>query len=150
MKLRRIAVASVALLAIALSACAGGANQGGNGNGGGSSDGGGQLVIDTAFDLTTLDPQRMNEPSGIRILRGVYETALRFTSADAGSIEPWLADYEMSEDEKVLTLTVKEGPTWPDGSPITADDMVFTYQRLIGLKGNPSPNLGGITVEKVG
>lgn len=150
MKLRRIAVASVALLAIALSACAGGANQGGNGNGGGSSDGGGQLVIDTAFDLTTLDPQRMNEPSGIRILRGVYETALRFTSADAGSIEPWLADYEMSEDEKVLTLTVKEGPTWPDGSPITADDMVFTYQRLIGLKGNPSPNLDGITVEKVG
>lgn len=149
MKLRRIAVAGIAVLALALSACAGGANQNNN-NSGGEGGKGGQVVIDTAFDLTTLDPQRMNEPSGIRILRGIYETALRFTSADAGSIEPWLADYEMSDDEKVLTLTVKDGPKWPDGSPITADDLVFSYQRLIGLKGNPSPNLDGITVAKVG
>lgn len=145
MKIRRLAVAGVAILALALTACAGGGNRDNSGGG----EGGGQLVIDTAFDLTTLDPQRMNEPSGIRILRGVYETALRFTSADAGSIEPWLADYEMSADDKVLTLTVKEGPKWSDGSPITADDMVFSYQRLIGLKGNPATNLSNVTVEKV-
>lgn len=146
MKLRRLAVAGIAALALTLTACGNGGGNSGNTSGG---DGGGQIVIDTAFDLTTLDPGRMNEPSGMRILLGVYETALRFDSADAGSIQPWLADYEMSSDDKVLTLTVKEGPKWPDGSAITADDLVFSYQRLIGLKGNPSPNLDGVTVEKV-
>ncbi|RAE29311.1 ABC transporter substrate-binding protein, partial [Burkholderia multivorans] len=35
------------------------------------------------------------------------------------------------------------------GDPVTADDIVFSFQRLQGLKGNPSFFLDGITVEKV-
>ena len=35
-----------------------------------------------------------------------------------------------------------------DGTPITADDVVFSLQRLIGMKGNPSFLLDGVDVAK--
>ena len=35
-----------------------------------------------------------------------------------------------------------------DGTPVTADDVVFSLQRLIGMKGNPSFLLDGVTVAK--
>ncbi|MFT4230469.1 MAG: ABC transporter substrate-binding protein, partial [Microbacterium sp.] len=144
MRKSRLALAGVVALALALTGCGSSGSSDSNG-----SEGSDQVVIDMAFDVTTLDPSRMNEPSAMTIMRGVYETALRFSSSDAGSLEPLLADYTMSDDEKTLTLTVKDGPTFADGSPITVDDFVFTYQRLIDLKGNPSPNLEGVTVTKV-
>jgi len=147
MKKQFLALAGLVVAALALSGC--GASQQNGQNAQGGQSGNAQLVVDTAFDLTTLDPGRMNEPTGTIILRGVYETALRFKSSDAGSIEGNLADYELSPDNKVLTLTVRKGPTFADGKPVTVDDMVFSYQRLIGLKGNPANNLAGVTVEKV-
>ena len=35
-----------------------------------------------------------------------------------------------------------------DGTPMTADDVVFSLQRVIGIKGNPSFLLDGVTVTK--
>lgn len=141
MKRSLIPIAAAAALALVLSGCAGGSNGGANASK--------QLVIDTSFDLTTLDPSRMYEPTGMLILRGVYETPLRFSGSNADSIEPYLTDYEMNADNTVLTLTLRDGVAFGDGTPMTTDDIVFSYNRLIGIKGNPSVALDGITVAKV-
>lgn len=37
----------------------------------------------------------------------------------------------LSEDGTVITLKLREGLTWSDGEPLTADDFVFTYEMII-------------------
>ena len=48
-----------------------------------------------------------------------------------GSIEPWLAEsweWGGTENRPRATVRLREGLTWHDGEPITADDVAFTYR----------------------
>ncbi|MFI6922728.1 ABC transporter substrate-binding protein [Nonomuraea spiralis] len=132
--------------ALALAACgSGGTSQTPAASGGG----GKTLVIDTSFDLKTADPGRTYEPTGLIVGKAVYETLLTFDGADVTKPVPALAEsYELSEDGKTLTLKLKKGPTFADGSPITADDVVFSLNRVRDMKGTPSFLLDGVEVAK--
>jgi peptide/nickel transport system substrate-binding protein len=39
--------------------------------------------------------------------------------------------YDMSDDGRVLTLTLRRGMKWSDGEPFTADDFMFWYQSIL-------------------
>lgn len=46
----------------------------------------------------------------------------------SGELLPWLAeDWEGSEDGLTHTFRLREGVTWHDGEPLTADDVAFTF-----------------------
>jgi peptide/nickel transport system substrate-binding protein len=109
---------------------------------------GSTIVIDKAFDLVTADPGRMYEPTGQLIDKALYETLLDFDGSDVATPVPGLATLEQSDDAKTFTFTLEEGHTFSDGSPVEADDVVFSLERVIGMKGNPSFLLAGVTVEK--
>ncbi|MDR8410225.1 ABC transporter substrate-binding protein [Nonomuraea sp. 3-1Str] len=135
--------------ALALAAC----GSGGSGKSGGGptaqAGGGRTLVIDTSFDLKTADPGRTYEPTGLIVGKAAYETLLTFDGSDVTKPVPALADsYKLSADGKVLTLTLKKGATFADGSPVTADDVVFSLTRVRDLKGTPSFLLDGVEVAK--
>jgi peptide/nickel transport system substrate-binding protein len=52
-----------------------------------------------------------------------------------GESEPWLATgYEYNEDFTVITLNLREGVTWADGQPFTADDVVFTLEQILAAE----------------
>lgn len=109
------------------------------------------LVIDTSFDLKTADPGRTYEPTGLFVDKALYETLLSFDGADVTKPVPALAEsYELSEDGKTLTLKLKQGATFADGSPVTADDVVFSLTRVRDMKGTPSFLLDGVEVAKDG
>lgn len=139
-----IALAAV-LAGTSLAACSksGGGAANGNGNGGGKT-----LVVDGAFDLKTTDPGRSFEFTGVFLDRQIYETALSFEGSDVKSPKPGICSYVLSPDAKTLTLTMNGTHTFSDGTPVTADDVVFSYQRVQGLTGNPSFLLDGVTVTK--
>lgn len=47
-------------------------------------------------------------------------------------IEPALAEsWQVSEDKKRITFTLRQGLQWSDGEPLTADDVIFTYRDVI-------------------
>lgn len=47
------------------------------------------------------------------------------------SFEPDLAEsWEVSEDARTLTFTLRENLVWHDGTPLTADDVAFTFSSL--------------------
>ena len=54
------------------------------------------------------------------------------------------ASWEISDDGTVYTFTLADGITFSDGSPLTAADVVFSFNRLANLKGNPSFLADGI------
>jgi peptide/nickel transport system substrate-binding protein len=52
-----------------------------------------------------------------------------------GELEPWLAtDYAYNDDFTVITINLREGVTWADGEPFTADDVVFTMEQILAAE----------------
>ncbi|MBO2447727.1 ABC transporter substrate-binding protein [Actinomadura barringtoniae] len=107
------------------------------------------LVIDTSFDLKTADPGRMYETTGMFVDKALYDTLLTFDGADVTKPVPALAEsYDLSGDGKVLTLKLRSGAKFSDGTPLTADDVVFSLDRVRDMKGTPSFLLDGVKVAK--
>ncbi|MGI6879389.1 ABC transporter substrate-binding protein [Microbacterium sp. gxy059] len=82
------------------------------------------------------EPQNLDNTSGggqgvTEALTGnVYEGLFRL--ADSGEVEPLLAaDHEVSEDGLVYTLSLQEGVSFHSGDPLTADDVVFSIEKVI-------------------
>jgi peptide/nickel transport system substrate-binding protein len=104
------------------------------------------LVIDTSFVVQTIDPQRMFEPTSMIAVKGLYDTLLTFKG---GSTEPrpWLStSWRVSRDARTFTFKLRRNVRFSDGTPLTSADVVFSYRRLINLKGSPSFLLSGVRV----
>lgn len=138
---RTVALAAAAFLSITLVACSASANTGG-------SEGGKSVVVDTSFDVKTLDPARSFEPTGSIVNHVLYETLLTFEGDDVSTPIDGLASYELSDEDRVVTLTMKGGSVFSDGTPVTVDDVVFSLERVKQIAGNPSFMLEGVKVEK--
>lgn len=97
------------------------------------------LVIGHAESTDSLDPARgYTQTTGI-VHRATYSTLVTFPDADSSSIEPRLASsWEISDDGLTYTFTLREGAVFSDGEPVTADDVVFSVNRLKNVKGNPA------------
>jgi peptide/nickel transport system substrate-binding protein len=60
-----------------------------------------------------------------------------------GTILPDLAEsWEISPDARVYTFHLRQGVTWQDGAPFTADDVIFTWSALIDPEFKGEPSLG--------
>lgn len=104
------------------------------------------LVVDKSFDLKTADPQREFEVSGGIIVHALYDTLLTFKGGDVTHPQPWLAtSYTASADAKTYTFKLRKDVKFSDGTPLTSADVVFSFNRLINIKGNPSFLLAGVT-----
>ena len=58
--------------------------------------------------------------------KGVYEM-LMYTNLNTGEIIPWQAEsFEYNDDFDEITVNVREGVTWADGEPFTAEDIAWT------------------------
>jgi peptide/nickel transport system substrate-binding protein len=109
------------------------------------------LVVDKSFDLKTSDPQRQFEPTGGIIDHALYDTLLKFVGADVSHPKPDAAlSYKASPDAKTYTFTLRKNIKFTSGNPLTSADVVFSFKRLVNLKGNPSFLLAGITTAAKG
>jgi peptide/nickel transport system substrate-binding protein len=69
----------------------------------------------------------------------MFDSLVEF-NLDTYQLEPGLAaSWEVSEDGTVYTFNLREGVTWHDGTPFTADDVIFTYEQIIT---NPEARAG--------
>ena len=86
------------------------------------------LVIAQAADATSLDPASINSIAADNIAKHLWASLLEITPE--GEIVPYLAErYEVSEDGTELTFHLYEGLQCHDGEPLTAEDVVYTFQR---------------------
>jgi peptide/nickel transport system substrate-binding protein len=105
------------------------------------------LVIDKSFDMKTADPQREFEVSGGIVAKALYSTLLTFKGSDSATPVPEVASsYTASSDAKTFTFHLRNDIKFSDGTPLTSADVVFSFNRVINIKGNPSFLLAGITV----
>ena len=99
----------------------------------------GTLVMAIAEDSASLDPGRSFETTPSIVHKATYETLVTFPAASVDKIEPLLAkEWKISDDGKTYTFTLRDGAMFSDGSPVTAADVVFSFNRMKNIKGNPS------------
>ncbi len=82
-----------------------------------------------ASDALTLDPHSQNQGVTHNFAHHIYETLV---DRDAeGNLQPRLAtSWEMKEgDPNTWVFRLREGVTFHDGAPFTADDVVFSLDR---------------------
>jgi peptide/nickel transport system substrate-binding protein len=61
----------------------------------------------------------------------VYEPLVFVDELKSGKATPWLASkYAWANHNKTLTVTIRPGVKWSDGKPLTAADVLFTFQLM--------------------
>ena len=107
---------------------------------GSDSAAGGNTTVTVAIGagFSTLDPGYVYEKYPPLVINACYENLFKFYSND-GAAEPCLADsYEFSDDNKTLTVKLKENVTFASGNKMTSADVAFSINRCKNLQGNPS------------
>ena len=115
--------------------------------------GGGDTVTITQSQMDSgLDPQDHRETPTDNIVLQAYEGLL--TRDAEGTITTELAsDYERIEPGRVR-FTIREGPTFHNGDPLTPEDVAFSVNRIVnddvgGLVSPQSDQLAGVTGAQV-
>jgi peptide/nickel transport system substrate-binding protein len=81
-------------------------------------------------DPGSMDPHSRNVASTLSMLSNIYEPLIRRNKEL--SLEPALAVKWEATNPTTWRFTLRQGVKWQDGSPFTADDVVFTYGRTKG------------------
>jgi peptide/nickel transport system substrate-binding protein len=95
----------------------------------------GSLRVGVATDLQTLDPQRA-QPAQLHYLDLVYDS-LTGVAAD-GTVVPRLASSVTSEDLTTWNVTLADGATFADGSPVDSAAVVYSFERGKSIAESPS------------
>jgi peptide/nickel transport system substrate-binding protein len=137
----------IALVALTTAAC--GMN-GGNGNGEGSGEGGsggGHLVYAEQFPPASAWAMESNDAHSLS-RAGCLETLVKYT-AD-GELEPALAtEWSQSEsDPKTWEVTLREGVTFQDGTPMDAEAVAGALTHVLEVK-TPARAFNSDVISKV-
>ena len=84
----------------------------------------------SAADPESLDPHKTSTTYEADILRDLF-TGLMTQDAKANVIPGAAESYTTSADGKTWTFKLRADGKWSDGSPVTAADFVFSWQRLV-------------------
>ena len=137
-RLRKTGSAVAVLVAAwALSACGGGASVGGSTSGAGAqtSSGaqasGGTLAVGLDSDPTSLDPIGDTGYAGSLVTPQIFDTLV--VADDDGGIGPGLAErWTVSRDGRTYTLTLRDGVSFHDGTPLDARAVIASLRRSAG------------------
>ena len=96
------------------------------------------LGIDIS-DTRTFDPARQFEYSPPLTVRAAYETLVTMTPGDYVHVKPLLAkSWKLVDGGKAWQFQLREGVKFASGNPMTAEDVKFSFERLIAVKDQPS------------
>lgn len=98
------------------------------------------VVAATIDDIITLDPAQAFEFSGIDVTINLYDRLVDFDPVDieAGFQASLAESWEVSEDGKSITFTIRDDATFHSGNPVRAEDAAWSLQRVVKLNKTPS------------
>ncbi|KKM10216.1 peptide ABC transporter substrate-binding protein [Clostridiales bacterium PH28_bin88] len=112
------------------------------------------LVVGMSDSILTLDPAMHRDRNTETVIRNMFDGLV--TRTPDGKIVPEIAESYTQLSPTVWEFKIRRGITFHNGDPLTADDVKFTFDRLITegfIDGKTSPRKGLLgsleSVEKV-
>lgn len=91
--------------------------------------------IEGLSDLVTVDPAHSGDALTNTVINLIFGGLVRFNER-LEVVPDGASDWKVSDDGMVYTFTIRENLKFGDGSPVTADDFVFSFNRAM------SPDVG--------
>lgn len=138
------AAMSALMIAFLLAACTSG-NGGAKPNGSTSAGSSGALIVNTSYPPSTIDPSEGLNQGDFIIPTATYVTLVQYapksgpygtTQVDYTKFDPYLAkSWTVSQDQKTYTFYLNKNFRFSDGTPITAADVKFSFERDLTMNG---------------
>ena len=107
------------------------------------------VTIAQSSDMESMEPNSLNSASSVNIAALLWGTLLRVTPE--GKLIPAMASsYTWNEAGNEITFTIKPGLRCGDGSPLTASDVVYSFNRAINQKNGFYGNLPAFVTSAIG
>lgn len=86
------------------------------------------ITINNGSEVTSLDPHKVEGVPESNVILNLLE-GLVYTDVDGKSV-PGVAKSWSNENFTTWIFTLRDDAKWSDGSPVTAEDFVYSWQRL--------------------
>ncbi|MDO3409198.1 peptide ABC transporter substrate-binding protein [Saccharibacillus sp. CPCC 101409] len=96
------------------------------------------LHLNLSAEPPTLDPAQAQDSQSNTALRFMYEGLAKIDAdgnPEGGAAENW----DISEDGLTYTFHMRQGAKWSNGDPVTANDFVYAWQRVLSPETTPAP-----------
>ena len=131
--------ALVSALALVVAGC-GGDDDGGDAAATGAGtetqqEGGGEaaeqtITVNWGTEPPSLDPGLASDTTSANILLNIMDPLVKLDD-DLEPVPSLAESWEVSEDGKTVTFTLREDGKWTNGDPVTAEDFVYAWKRTI-------------------
>lgn len=87
------------------------------------------LIYARGADATSLDPALVEDGESAKVMNNIFDNLIKY-KVGGTDVEPGLAEtWDHDKDGKVWTFKLRKNVKFHDGSPLTADDVVFSFTR---------------------
>ncbi len=101
-----------------------------SGDSGSASTGKVVFTIGTDSDVTSLNPYKLCCGPDYVYLHLIYDLGIAFNKADLTPAPELITSWTPDESSMNWTLKVRTDATWHDGTPVTADDIAFSFSLV--------------------
>ncbi|WP_217588169.1 ABC transporter substrate-binding protein [Lentibacillus saliphilus] len=109
---------------------------------------GGVVRIAMSTEIDNLDPYVSAATDTMSMMDNVFDGLL--DTDESGQLVPAIAeDYDISDDGLQYTFRLKDNVVFHDGSELTAEDVVYSYEKLAGLNGGEPISSQFEIIEKI-
>lgn len=101
------------------------------------------VTMNTVQIFGTIDPAKISDYTDYMAAVNLYDGLL--TVDGTGNLAPQLAEsWTVSDDASEVTFTLRADATFSDGSPVTAADVVYSFERLLRINQGPANLFAGV------
>jgi peptide/nickel transport system substrate-binding protein len=106
------------------------------------------LVMARAADTTGLDPHTQTAFASFRLLELIYEPLVNL-DADLNVIPALAESWEFNDEATQLTMYLRQGVTFHDGSAFTAEDVVASFERILNEETGAAARANYLSIESI-
>jgi peptide/nickel transport system substrate-binding protein len=109
---------------------------------------GNTLIMARAVDSTGLDPHTQTAFASLTLLNMIYEPLVR-TDHELNVVPALAEDWEFADDAMTLTFYLREGVKFHDGSDLTAEDVIASYERILDEETGSAARTNYLSIESM-
>ena len=97
------------------------------------------VVAQNIDDIVAIDPAQAYEFTSGELVTNIYDRLVQYDAEDPTVLAPGLAtEWAIDPAAKTIIFTMRDGAKFHSGNPVRAEDVVFSFARVVKLNLTPA------------